>query len=581
MPDQRYESRITEDYLVSQVNGFRESETYLQHKKRIDDFDALYKGRFADIFPEESALPDEPLIENKLKNATHDLARLASEAKGAHVFMKEGESQAAGKRAAVRAAVADTLWHMGRGERIERKLYMDLIAAGMAAVAVYYNDRSDYPQFMRLDPRFIYPEERNGVLQNLVYCEVMKERQAALLWPDLGLKKNAKDTSQVYVVQYFDDEEVVQCVGTMGSERRMEKAHIVDGWKHGLGCVPVAWVPLDSADGTWHGLFDQLGGPMMVRNKIMRLLTDYLESMTHAPFEAKGVRNATAEPGPLTVYEHDETAPESFIRRVAPAAPSGSVFGVLQQMQAEEASEAIQPPARVGVVRQSIASGSFVDSTQGTLSSAIFELQEVMADLRYQINYIALKIDEKYLNREKALWRAIGNKNTYTPKEDINGFYHHSIQYGASAGLNRAEAGVRVLQDMGAGLISKELARQQLDYVDDPTVEQNRIDREQASNAFFQRLVGDPNTPMSTLALLVTEMGKGKDMLKALEVVAPHMVRAEEQAREQAAPEVPGAETAGPEELVEEEAALAAGATPVEPEFAPPPLQQQIVRNIF
>ena len=571
-----YTGRVTEDYIISQIEGFRTNENYLEHKRRLRDFDKLYRGDLNGLFPEESALPDDPLVENKIKNATHDLARLASEAKGTHVFMKDGEGTEANKRAAIRASVADTIWHMGGGPRIQRRLYMDLISAGMATVSVYYNDDSDYPIFDRLDPRFCYPDERNGRLISMLYVETMKERIAARIWPELGLDPEGKDSSEVHVSQYFDQEEVVQCVSTMNKRNAPAKGYIVSRWEHGLGCVPVAWIAMDTADGHWGGLFDQLGGPLMIRNKIVRLLTDYLESMAHSALEAKGVLNADEEPGPLTVYRHDETAQESFIRRIAPAAPAGSVFGLLQYMNSEEASEAIQPPARVGVVRQSIASGSFVDSTQGTLSSAIFELQELMADLRYQMNYVAFKIEKKYLDKDKPLYRAIGRKSTYKPSDALNDFYHHNIQYGASAGLNRSEAGVRVLQDMGAGLISKELARTQLDYIDDVTVEQNRIDKEQEASAFFQRLVGDPNTPMSTLAQLVLAMGSGKDLIKSLEEIAPQMVQAEQAAQPEG---VPAAETVEHGAAIEEQAALAAGA--IEPELPVAPLQQQIVRNIF
>lgn len=572
-----YMGRITEDYLISQIEGFRRNENYLDHKRRIDEFDRLYRGDLNGLFPEESALPDDPLVENKVKNATHDLARLASEAKGAHVFMREGEGRKAVEKAAKRSAIADTIWTMGRGKRIERKLYLDLISTGMAAVSVFQNDSSDYPIFNRLNPRFCYPDERNGVLQSMFYVETMKERQAALIWPDLGLNPEA-GSEEVHVSQYFDINEVVQCVSTKGNKKTPPKGYVVQRWEHDLGCIPVAWIAMDRADDHWGGLFDQLGGPLMIRNKIIRLLTDYLESMAHSAMEAKGVLNADEEPGPLTVYRHDETAPESFIRRVAPAAPAGSVFGLLQYMNSEESAEAIQPPARVGVVRQSIASGSFVDSTQGTLSSVIFELQDLMAELRYQINYIAFKVDRKYLDNKKPLYRAIGDQTEYLPSKDMGEFYHHTIQYGASAGLNRSEAGVRVLQDMGAGLISKEMARSQLDYVDDVTVEQNRIDKEQLSNVFFQRFSADPNTPMSLIATAITEMSKGRTFLEIVEDLAPELVRFEQQQRQAAAggPQVPaGEEPVAPEE---EQLALEQGAVQ-DIDFAPPPLQQQIVRN--
>ena len=578
-----YQSRITEDYLVSQVNSYRATDSHLKHKTRINEFDKLYQGDFSALFPKETAISKDPLVENKAKNATHDLARLASEARGAAVFMRDGEGKAALKRTAVRAAIAETIWHMARGKRIERKLYLDLISTGMAAISVFYNDTSEYPIFMRLNPRFCYPDVHNGLLQNMLYVETMKERQAALIWPDLGLDNDPAKTKDVLIIQWMDDKEVVQAVCRSNTAGKAERAYITQRWEHQLDCVPVAFVDLDSADDHYHGLFDQLGGPLMIRNKIVRLLTDYLESMTHAPFESRGILNDEDEPGPLTVYRHDDTREgDTFMRRVAPAAPAGGVFGLLQYMNAEESAEAIQPPARVGVVRQSIASGSFVDSTQGTLSSVIFELQDLMADLRQQANYIAFKIDARFLNKEKPLYHSVGNKNTYTPKDDMGEFYYHSIQYGAAAGLNRAEAGVRVLQDLGAGLIDKQLAREQVDYIDDVTSVQDRIDKEQLANVFFQRFSADPNTPMSLIATALTEMAKGKTFLDVIEQLAPEMVKYEQQARDAAAgvqaPEGPG-------DPAEEQAALEAGGTGAEisalSPFAPPPIQQQIVRGGF
>lgn len=579
-----YESRITEDYLVQQTNAARQSDSHRAHKGRISDFDALYRGDFSALFPNETSIPEMPLVENKVKNATHDLARLASEAKGTPVFMRQAESEKAKKEAAVRSVIADTLWRMGGGPKIERNEYIDMEVTGYAAVAAYYNDSSDYPIFMRLDPRLCYPDVQNGTLVSMLYAEELKERVAAWLWPEAGLNADPKNDATVLAILYYDKDETVQAIcGLKGKSGVANSATITDRWVHGIGCPPVAFEALPSADGTYHGLFDQLGGPLMARNKTVRLLVDYLESMAHAPFESKNVLNSDDEPGPNTVYQHDPNSEQSFLRRVAPAAPAGSVFGLLQYMDSQESAEAIQPPARVGIVSQSIASGSFVTSTQGTLSSVVKELQDSVASLREQLGVIAMKIDEKWCNKEKPLWRSIGNKQTYTPAEDINGWYHHTIQYGASAGLNRSEADVRVLQHLGAKLISNELAREQLDYIDDTTVEQARIDREQLSNVLFQRFVADPNTPVSALAEAITEMAKGKSLVEVVEKIIPTLQQAEQQAQQNAAAKAGTGEATPP---AEQQQALQAGAGAEATsqlvggvQFAPSPLQQQIVRN--
>lgn len=573
------QARINEDYLVAQINGFRKQWSHTMHKTALQDFDSIYRGDVKSLFPDEDEVPDKLLIENKLKNATHDLARLASDARGVASFMRDTDNKTGKARQQMRNVIASTIYTVTKGRKMERQLYLDFIAGGIACVAGYYNGESVYPQVLRLDPRFVYPSVRNGVLRSLVYVETMKERDAAYVWEDLGLNKDKKNERDVTISTYYDDHEVVTSVGTTNAKGDVTSLVHVQRWEHELGCVPVAFVNLDSADGSYHGLLDQLAGPVMVRSKIVRLLVDYLESMVHAPLEYKNIIDPTEEPGPLAKYEHDPTAEESFIRRMAPAAPAGSVFGLLQYMQGEEAAEAIQPPSRVGIVRQSIASGSFVDSTQGTLSSVVLELQEAMAELRYELNCILFKIDVKHMNYEKPLMRAVGNKHMYTPKDDMGDWHFHTIQYGAGAGVNRAAAANRVQLDLGAGLIDKGLAREQIDYIDDPDAVQRRIDAENLSNVFFQRFSTDPNTKMSHIAQAILEMGKGKDFLEVIEQIAPELVAEEEEAAEA---QKQGMQQPAAEPTPEEDAeTLEAGGQLDIGGFQPPPLQQQIVRSIY
>jgi hypothetical protein len=309
-----------------------------------------------------------------------------------------------------------------------------------------------------------------------------------------------------------------------------------------------------------------LVGPLKARNKAVKLMIDYLEDIVFSPYEEKGVENSDTPPGRGVVYHHDETAEnETFIRRVAPAAPAGTVWGIINYLDQQEQSEGFQPATRTGFVRQSQASGSFVESTQGSLSSVVLEMQGYIADLRKDANYIGMKIDEKHLNMEKPLIRAVGQKNTYIPSEDIGGWYYHKVAFGAAAGLDRGQADQRVLQHLGAGLIDESIARDQVDYIESDANVQDDVDRALLRKASFQKLLTDPSITFADMAAIDLEMAKGKSRYEAIKTVLPQIIERQKQqaatAQAQAAPQ-PGAPPEPGAPPQEEAAALAAGATP-------------------
>lgn len=575
------------EYMARQYTGRSEAKFFTEWHRATENSDLLYSGNLTQRYP-ELELPTVPLVENKFKNAIHDMSRLAAEPRPLPVFMKRGDSDAEATRALVRAGIVDTIWEMGYGSEIEESLYMDVLGTGLMACSLFYNKDSDYAQFMQLNPRYCYPTFNGDRLADLLYVETLDRKVAAEAYPEMGISptRGQRDDT-VTLATLYDKEAVAQVIlETSGGGKKVQQTHRLNLWVHELGCVPAVVERLPSYDRRLRGLFDQLGGPMAIRNKIVSHLDDYLDSMVHAPYEAKGILNSEELPGPLTIYQHDVNAEESFMRRVAPASPAGSVFGVLSYMDDQESKEAIQPPSRVGSVSQSIASGSFVASTQGGLSSAVRALQRLMAAFRRQIDTVAFKIEEKHLDFEKPLLRSVKKKNTYTPSKDIKGFYAHRILFGAAAGLDRQYADQRVLQFVGAGLISKETARGQIDFLDDAASEQDQIDLEQAANAMFQRLMADPNIPLAIIANLILEQAKGGGTLEAVKAVAPQLI----ELQKQQAAEAPGAVSeAGPGPGPEEEAAaLAAGQIPEGPAgppiapikpFTPSPIQTQLVTS--
>lgn len=599
-----YTGRITEQYLLNQLNTSIYSETFQQSKARIDKTTELYKGRYNMVYP-NGETDDEILVENRIKTDIHDISRLANEPKASITFIKRGSRKDDAKESEIRTNIATTIWDMNRGDTYTRQLFMDLIGTGFMVAPVFFNSKSEYAQFTRLDPRFCWPEVRNGKLMNLVYAEHVYARVASVMEENFPeVPADAQDECDL--INYYDENEVVKAAvfmikqpiakGKTAGDPDEQFLVIYDRWEHNLGCVPVAFEKLDTFDGAFHGMFEQVGASVVARNAIVKYMVESAESRVHAPFEEKNILNAGALPGPDTVYHHDPNSTDSFMRRVPAEDASNQIFPLLGILGQEERQETGVPASRAGIVPQSIASGTFVTTTQGQLTSVVQEIQDKMAEFRYHITYVAFKIEEKFLDNEKPLARAVGRKKMYTPTKDIDGWYAHKVTYGVAAGLDKQTADVRLLQYKSAGAISDQTMREQIDFITDPLSEQDQIDKETVQRALVQKWVSDPATPPLLLMKVVEAMNQeGNDFATALtEVMAlAEKLAANQQAAQAAKSGQPGP-TAEPGQIVPPQSPttgpgqdVSAGGTqtPLPPaggqtQFQPLPLGQVITRNI-
>jgi hypothetical protein len=563
-----YEGRISEDFLLQQFEYHTGRESYRDQKDKLQRGDLLYDGDLRGLFTDESSLPEVPLTENKFKNALHDFSRLACNGRGMARSIARGDRDRDDIAARVRESIYDTYWTINQGRLLERKLYMDLAGAGMMAGCVYYDTSSPYPQMSRYDPRYLYPDVHNGRLVSCVYAQRVKERVASQLYPDFGLDSDAKNSDEVMLVTFHGPKESVEAIVRTNLQGKGEAAYITQRWPHDLGIVPVAFRQLDSYDSAIRGILDQMAGPMMARNKMVRFQIDQMEQTAHAPIVELGVSNADEPPGPFTIYHLDPNEEHAQMGRLAPANASGTFWNTLSYLDDQEQKEGIQPPARVGQVRQSIASGSFVASTQGQLTSLIEELQENMAEFRRQTGVVMNMVDERFMDEQKPLIHPVGKKKTYTPTKDIDGWYHHEITYGAGAGLDKLNADGRVLNHLSARLIPRSVARQQIDYLSDSTSVDEDIDAENVKDALLQRFATDPRTPMSALANVASAMeDDGLSLVQALKAIVPELVTAEQQVQGAAGEAAPAGAPAEP--------GIAAAPAPSLPQA---PLQQVLVR---
>jgi hypothetical protein len=597
-PEKLY-SRVTEGDLIA-WRGFR-IQTGQEWKARLRQVDQMYRGDWQEMFSDQSMVIENPMVMNMVQVGMNDIAKLVSESEGSVRCLPDKDTKQAEENALIRQNIGHTYWNMNRGEDLIPRIAMDLAGGGMAAIGVWVdpNDSDDddtpgkqygdFPCYSRIDPRFAYPDVRNGILQDMLVVEEMNLRVAAREFPMLHLDSDPTIISnKVEIMTYYSKKECLQAVlwrNTQAKGNVIVNVEIVSRWDP-QGVLPVAFVQYDSWDGAMRGIFDQMGGSLFTKNRIVRQVMDYMDEVVYAPRMSKGVLNPDEPFSPDTHYRLDPNVPQSMIGRVPPASTIPQVLDMLEFLDKEQRGSAAFPASRQGEVSQAIASASFVASTQGQLTSEVKNIQRLIASLRQQLNSISYRYDEKFLDWEKPLSRPIGRKTTYLPSRDIAGNYRNDVTYGAGSGLDQQSADVRTLQLLGSHVISLDTAREQINFITDPDGEGDKVDIEQTMNAVMQKFMSDADLP-SLLKVLDYQANQGDDLSTALTRLA-----ADQQAQQAApgaagAPGAPGAPQGGPQGAppappgpmqaqTDQQAMAAGGTTPPQPtpgQFAPPPAE--------
>ena len=552
---------------------------------RIDMADALIRGEYWVVYPDQQSSGQQPVIMNFADIVPREVAKLADEATPSYKTYARGDSEPMQRDKEVRQVIgAGYFTDYGPWKQQYEMLIMDLIVTGTCFVAAWVDEKQDYPMYTRLDPRFCFPDIYNGTMQDLLVVQPMKLRIADRLWPDLGLRAaKAKDKDDelgdsVEVWDYYGPDRWIKGValcdtgGTVSSDRGVK---ILASDAHRLECPPAAMGLLPSPTGQLGGILDQIGPSLIAKNRAIELELEYAHEYVYAPFEAKGVLNSSQPPGPTTIYQHDPTAQgETFMRRVSPAQSSNQLMQLVQYLDQEERGSLAYPQTRQGTVPQSQGSASFVTSTQGQLTSMVAQCQRQTGALQEKLAEVLYGLDVEWLDKEKPLCRAVGRKSMYTPSRDIGKYRKLKVAYGAGAGYDRLNTDVRLQNYYAAGLISGETVLEQTDFVEGAQDELNKREAEEARRILLQRFEGDASIPMD--ALLATyryQQEKGGSLIDAALAV-----QALGQSFTQPGAEQQGVAGVGEAAPPTQEVQGAAPAPSVAPEFAPPPMQQSFPR---
>jgi hypothetical protein len=587
------------EYLVQNRTN-KISETFADRDARYADVDRLLRGEFGYKLPGDNAIVEDPMVMNLGLTFVNDVSRLVMEQQAVYKSPVFGDDKKDIENAQIREVIDETYWEENDGEVLRAQLAMDIATCGAAYTVCWVDDASPYPQVTRIDPRHAYPTVTNGKLLDLLVVHVYPSHVAELMFPGAGIKEHVSNNEknirgEVEIFEYYRAGHASRWVCYQNKNGDPTAALVLDAAEYDPLCMPAHASFLPSPDGGIRGMLDQLGNSLEAKNKIISLMTKYTEHKVFAPWEARGILNPTETPGPNTVYMHDPSYVDgqTFMRRVEPAGSDPALFSLVNIMDLDQRGGIGYPASRQGEVGQSIASAAFVESTQGQLSSIVKNVQMLEADLRGKTLETMSKFDELYLDYRKPLCRAVGDKKTYKPSSDIKGKHVVRVQYGAGAGMSRANADTRVLNLLGARLIDRGTAREQVEFLRDRLDIQDKIEMENAEDSIQQIFWPDPTIPvdikMRTKKMMAEEGINLTDAWAKLKKVLEAEGQAAEQAMQQAQagqqgqqPQLPPQEGATPTQATDQALALEKGQVVQEPhdiELPSAPLEQIFVGN--
>jgi hypothetical protein len=327
-----------------------------------------------------------------------------------------------------------------------------------------------------------------------------------------------------------------------------------------LGKMMVIVARKPSIDGELRGQFDDVLGIQLLRNRFALLAMEAAEKSVQAPIVLPQDVQELQLGGDAVI----RTANPAGVRRVELTLPQGA-FAQSALLNQELRAGTRYPEGRSGNIDASIVTGQGVQALMGAFDTQVKAAQAIFAATLRDIISLCFEVDEKVYPEEKTI-RGVDSGSpyeiTYKPSKDIKGDYSADVRYGMLAGLNPAQGLIFMLQALGGGLISKDMAMRELPFTVNVTQEVEKIEIENMRQSLLGGITamaqaipamatsgGNPADIVTKIAGVITARQKGVSLEDAIaEIFAPQQpvppVGAAPSPVEQPSP-VPGAAPAG------------------------------------
>jgi hypothetical protein len=555
--------RITMALSMEQVAARVEALRYRNSERdaRNQDVLAVRRGQISQVYPD--FFPDgvdANVVANFIDVVARDLSEVMAPLPAVNCSAANSVSDKARAFADKRTRIASNYFSHSD---LSVQMYSGAdwyLTYGFVPFMIELDEEAKMPRIRIENPIGAYPEfDRYGRCVAFAKRYIMTLGELVSQFPEferelLGANGYKQDLySQVEMVRYYDKD---QSLIYLPNKKNLVLSYAANP----LGKMMVVVARKPSIDGELRGQFDDVLGIQLLRNRFALLAMEAAEKSVQAPIVLPQDVQELQLGGDAVI----RTANPAGVRRVELNIPAGA-FTEQNLLNQELRSGTRYPEGRSGNIDASIVTGQGVQALMGAFDTQVKSAQAIFASALRDVISMCFEIDEKMYPEEKTI-RGVDSGSpyeiTYKPSKDIKGDFSADVRYGMLAGLNPAQGLIFMLQALGGGLISKDMAMRELPFTVNVTQELEKIEIENMRQSLLGGITamaqaipamatsgGNPSDIVTKIAGVITARQKGVTLEDAVaEIFAPQQpvppVGAAPSPVEQPSP-VPGAAPAG------------------------------------
>lgn len=545
------------DQIAARVASLR----YRNHERDARNLDvlAVRKGKIAEVYPD--FFPDgidANVVANFIDIVARDLSEVMAPLPAINCSSANQSDDKARKFSDKRTRIASNYF---AHSDLSVQMYSGAdwyITYGFLPFMIELDDEAKMPRIRLENPIGAYPEfDRYGRCVAFAKRYTMTLGELVAEFPEytpqlLGVDGYEQDlNAQIEMIRYYDEDQSVIYIPN-------RKNLILSRAKNPIGKMMVVVARKPSIDGDLRGQFDDILGIQLLRNRFALLAMEAAEKSVQAPIILPDDVDELQLGGDAII----RTRNPAGARRLELSIPQGA-FIEQQALNQELRIGARYPEGRTGNIDASIVTGQGVQALMGAFDTQVKSAQAIFAAAMRDVITLCFKVDEEIYPEQKTI-RGVDAGSpyeiTYKPSKDIKGDFTADVRYGMLAGLNPAQGLIFMLQALGGGLISVDMAMRELPFGINVTQEQEKIEVEGMRKALVSSMQSyaqaipqmamqgqDPTKIVQQFAEVIKARKAGKPIEEAIEAVfTPEEPPAGAQPTvEQPVPAAPGAPVGG------------------------------------
>lgn len=495
---------------------------------RAQDVLSVRKGQIASVYPEffpEGV--DANVVANFIDVVARDLSEVMAPLPAINCSAANAVNDRARKFADKRTRIASNYFNHSD---LAVQMYSGAdwyITYGFVPFMVELDEEAKLPRIRIENPIGSYPEfDRYGRCVAFAKRYVMTLGELVSQFPEfdsqiLGREGYKQDlTAKTEMIRYYDKDQSIIYLP--------EKNDLVlSRAANPLGKMTVVVARRPSIDGEMRGQFDDVLGIQLLRNRFALLAMEAAEKSVQAPIVLPQDVQELQLGGDAVI----RTANPAGVRRVELSIPQGA-FAESQLLNQELRSGTRYPEGRSGNIDASIVTGQGVQALMGAFDTQVKSAQAIFASALRDVVSICFEMDEVAYAVEKTI-RGVDSGSpyeiTYHPSKDIKGDYSADVRYGMLAGLNPAQGLIFMLQALGGGLISKDMAMRELPFTVNVSQEVEKIEVENMRSSLLSGITSmaqaipamatsgaDPSKVIKQIADVISARQKGQPLEDAV-----------------------------------------------------------------